>query len=187
MYGMIHKSIRDMVTTVHGEAVWERIAREAGVEDDHFLSLRAYDDEICYSLVAACAQVLNVSAAQCLEDFGRFWVLVTAAQHYGNMLRGYGNTTIDLLAHLNQLHERIASTFVGYRPPSFSTERLTDGECRLHYISGRSGLTPFVSGLVSGLAEFFDEEVDILSVEPRAVDVGEYTVFHLSFRPGVSH
>ena len=183
MYGMIHKAIKDMVSTTHGADVWKTIATDAGAEDDDFLSLRSYDDEVCYRLVGSTAKILDVPAAQCLEQFGRFWVLTTAAQNYGPMLRSFGNETIQLLEHLNQMHERISSTFVGYRPPRFNIERIGDRECRLHYFSIREGLTPFVNGLLEGLGEYFDEDIKIHSIQPREISSGEHTEYHLTTKP----
>jgi guanylate cyclase soluble subunit beta len=172
-----------MVITNHGEGVWNSIARDAGAEDDDFLSLRAYHDEICYRLVGSTSKILNVPADQCLEQFGRFWVLMSAAKGYGPLLRSFGDQTIQLLEHLNQMHERISSTFVGYRPPTFSVERLGAGECRVHYYSVREGLSPFVTGLLYGIGEYFDENLEIHSIQAGAKDGGEHSVFHVSISP----
>ena len=37
MYGMIHKAIRDMVSTVHGECAWQQVLSESGAGDSDFL------------------------------------------------------------------------------------------------------------------------------------------------------
>ena len=44
MYGVINKSLRDMVTEGHGESVWGQVMVKAGVPSDSFLSMRSYDD-----------------------------------------------------------------------------------------------------------------------------------------------
>ena len=117
MYGMIHKAIRDMVKTVHGEQAWQSVLSESGAADGDFLSLRSYNDEIAYNLVGACSKILGAPAEACLEDFGRFWILVTASEHYGDMMRSYGQDTFSLLGKMDEMHERISSTFSGYKPP----------------------------------------------------------------------
>ena len=62
MYGMIHKAIRDMVKTVHGEQAWLSVLNESGASDGDFLSLRSYDDEIAYNLVGACSKILGAAS-----------------------------------------------------------------------------------------------------------------------------
>ena len=66
MYGMIHKAIRDMVSTVHGEDAWRQVLSESGAGDSDFLSLHSYDDQIAYNLVGACSSILGTSAEACL-------------------------------------------------------------------------------------------------------------------------
>lgn len=183
MYGMIHKAIRDMVTTVHGEATWQQVLSESGAGDADFLSLRSYDDKIAYALVGACSSILSAPAEACLEDFGRFWILVTASEHYGEMMRSYGQDTFSLLNHMNEMHERISSTFSGYKPPHFTVESTGDSSCLLHYRSIREGLSPFVVGLVLGLGEFFGEKVEITRESTINEDGGEYSVFAVTRSP----
>lgn len=177
MYGMIHKAIRDMVSTVHGEDAWRQVLSESGAGDSDFLSLHSYDDQIAYNLVGACSSILGAPAEACLEDFGRFWILVTASEHYGEMMRSYGQDTFSLLMHMNEMHERISSTFSGYKPPHFTVESTGDSSCLLHYRSIREGLSPFVTGLVLGLGEFYGEKIDIELDNTINEDGGEYSVF----------
>ena len=179
MYGMIHKAIRDMVTTVHGEEAWQKVLTESGAADSDFLSLRSYDDHIAYDLVGACSSILQAPAEACLEDFGRFWILVTASEHYGEMMRSYGQDTFGLLQHMNEMHERISSTFFGYKPPHFTVETTSEASCLLHYRSIREGLSPFVVGLVLGLGEFFGEAIEITLKSSVNENGGEYSVFNV--------
>jgi len=45
MYGVINKSLRDMVTEGYGDAVWDQVLAKAGVPSNSFLANRSYDDE----------------------------------------------------------------------------------------------------------------------------------------------
>jgi guanylate cyclase soluble subunit beta len=180
MYGMIHKAIRDMVKTVHGEEAWRAVLTESGAADGDFLSLRAYDDDIAYNLVGACSTILGASPAACLEDFGRFWILVTASQHYGDMMRSYGQDSFGLLNQMNEMHERISTTFSGYKPPHFTVEMRDETTCSLHYRSVRQGLSPFVIGLVLGLGEFYGEAISIDLESTNSEGGGEYSVFKVT-------
>lgn len=187
MYGMIHKAIRDMVKSAHGEEAWQKVLAESGAADGDFLSLRSYDDDIAYSLVGACASVLEAPASACLQQFGQFWILVTAADHYGDMMRSYGQDSFGLLAQMNEMHERISSTFSGYKPPHFTVELTSDTECLLHYRSVRQGLSDFVVGLVQGLGEFYNEEITISLRETSLVDGGEHSTFQVTRAVALEH
>ena len=60
MYGVINKSLRDMVTEGHGDAVWEQVLAKAGVPSDSFLAMRSYDDEITFRLAVAASDALGI-------------------------------------------------------------------------------------------------------------------------------
>lgn len=179
MYGLVHTSIRDMVLTHHGPVVWERVKNGAGVGDDAFLAMKSYDDSIVLSLVTTAAKVLDISEAECLDTFGQFWVLDTTVKHYGNMINSYGDEIWGFLQNLDSLHDRISSTFPYYKAPSFFLEKNGDGEHLLHYRSSRQGLTPFVIGLLKGLAIHFKTELDISVVAEELSDAGQHTTFCL--------
>lgn len=66
MYGMIHKSIKDLVTKTYGETTWARIATDAAVDPEDFLSLRNYDDEIVYRLIIKSAEHLRMNTDELL-------------------------------------------------------------------------------------------------------------------------
>ncbi len=179
MYGMIHKSIHGMVVDEHGEEGWEQIAKKAGVEDKHLLSMETYDDHIVYDLVDAAADHMQLKPEQILESFGQHFVNETLNKNYQNLLRSYGQSSFELLENLNLLHTTIKTTFTGYKPPGFSVRYITPDEIDLLYDSGRIGLTPFVRGLLTGIAELFDESLTITSEEKIKAATGEQTRFRI--------
>lgn len=179
MYGMIHKAVRDMVQTSFGEDTWSRIQSSAAMEDDHFLSLRNYEDELVYNLVGAAADELQLDAGTLLEEFGKHWVLVTMTDHYEQMLKSYGKNAWDLLANLNLMHTHIRSTFLHYKHPYFELVKENERDAKLHCRSVRVGLTPFVSGLIEGIATYYGETIEVLKIEHSPVDEGEHTIFSL--------
>jgi len=179
MYGMINKAVKAMVQKDFGDEIWEKILAESGVPDDSFLTLRSYDDELTYALVGASAKVLELPAESILEVFGKHWVLHTATESYDNVMSATGSGFIEFLENVNSLHDRITTTFVDYRPPWFDVNRISDNEIELHYQSGREGLSPFVRGIIDGLAVRFDSEVTVTDTKSIEVDEGEHTVFHI--------
>ena len=150
----------------------------SGVPPDCFLTMRSYDDSIVYDLVAATSRVLAAPAEKCLELFGRYWLLNSAPRSYSNLLEVTGQDLLEFLENLDALHDRITSTFTDFKPPTFRLERHSENKAKLHYISTRQGLTPFVEGLLYGTAERFSVSLDIVDTESLPVGKGEHTVFY---------
>lgn len=182
MYGLINNSLKQMIQMQFGEEKWQEVLAASGVPDDSFLSMRRYDDEITYSLAGAASEVLGAPVDTCLEMFGEHWVLETASKSYGMLLDAAGRDMIGFLRNMNSLHDRITSTFVEYTPPEFFIEE--EGTTyKIHYISQRVGLNPFVVGLLKGLATRFDSTIKILDQTEVAVDNGTHSIFTVELSP----
>lgn len=179
MYGMIHKAIRDMVVTKFGEDTWEIVAKDANVGDEHLLSMSTYDDKVMYAMVESACKVLELSQEQVYESFGRYFVEVTLQTNFKSLLHTYGGSSFALFENLNTLHETISTTYTGYSPPFFEVTRRTDNEIDLFYQSERGGLSPFVRGMVFGLADFYEEVVLITEEEEITTMDGERIRFRL--------
>ena len=117
MYGMVNKAIQDLVSTNFGEDKWLTIKEKVGFEDDFFISMQSYPDELTYDLVGAASEVLELDPAAILEAFGEYWILYTAEEGYGEMLALSGSTLAEFLGNLNLLHERITNIMPQLKPP----------------------------------------------------------------------
>lgn len=177
MYGLINKALRDMILERFGEDEWQAVFEASGVPEDSFLTMRAYDDEVTYRLAGAASQVLEAPLEACLEMFGEYWVLETATKTYPTLMDASGTTMLEFLGNLNALHDRITGTFLNYVPPEFRIESLGGDRHVIHYISQREGLSPFVVGLLQGLAKRFGAELEILEQRSVPVETGEHTAF----------
>ena len=177
MYGVVNKSLKEMMINQFGDERWQRVLDQSGVASDSFLSMRAYDDDVTYKLAQAAADELKIDLGDALRAFGVHWVEHTAAKEYGTLMRATGGDMLSFLENLNGLHDRISSTFLDYRPPSFIVDREAEDGISVLYLSERVGLTPFVEGLLNGLSAWFEESMEILDIRPEAVDVGEKSIF----------
>jgi guanylate cyclase soluble subunit beta len=171
-----------MICEKFGEEKWNQVLLASGVPEDSFLSMRSYDDAITYDLVGAASAVLGAPAEACLEMFGEWWVLETATKSYGPLLDAAGRDLVQFLRNINALHDRITGTFINYIPPEFKVEAVEGDRHRIHYISKRQGLSPFVVGLLKGLAVRYGSELEIHSQETVPVTSGEHTVFEVTVR-----
>ncbi len=181
MYGLVNKAIEQMVCRDHGEAVWQAIKQEAGVEEEAFVSNAAYPDDVTYRLVGAASKILQTPAEQILGSFGEYWVLHTALESYGPLMRAHGKTAREFLLKLPVFHARVQMIFPELRPPEFECTEVTDESLVLHYRTPRpAGLEPFVEGLLKGIGEMFGAPLEVRLLEDRSQGA-DHSVFHGSW------
>ncbi len=173
MYGMVNKAIQQMVTRDHGEDAWEAIKNAANVKEDLFLSNTSYPDSITYDLVDASSKYLNIDAELILIEFGKFWVLVTAMEGYGGLMRAGGNNLKEFLLNLPNFHTRVSMVFPELIPPTFEVHNIAVNSLDLHYITHRPGLQNFVVGLIKGLSTMYEVETEITLIANRDPDTGK--------------
>ena len=94
-----------------------------------------------------------------LHAFGRHWVLKTALDGYGELMRSGGRNLPEFLQNLPNFHTRVSLIFSHLQPPRFKCLDVTHHCLRLAYFSHRAGLAPFVEGLLYGLGEMFETSV----------------------------
>lgn len=179
MYGMVNKAIQDLVTTNFSEGQWIEIKEKVGFEDDFFISMQSYPDQLTYDLVGAASEVLELEPSAILEAFGEYWILYTAEEGYGEMLALSGATLGEFLGNLNILHDRITHIMPQLKPPKFSTKEISSNHVELTYESDREGLTSMVVGLLRGLGKRFDKHCKIDQISFRA-DSGK-DVFNITW------
>lgn len=181
MYGLVNKAIEQMVCRTHGISIWEQIKAEAGVDVAGFVSNEPYPDEVTYRLVAAASTTLDAPAEEILKAFGEHWVLHTALESYGPMMRATGKNLRDFLLRLPHLHTRVELIYPELQPPQFACHEIGETELDLHYWTTRPpGLEPFVEGLIHGLGKMFDTPVCV-ELRQQRDEQNDYSVFNVSW------
>jgi hypothetical protein len=182
MYGMVNKAVEEMVCMHHGEETWEKIKAKAGVDVDVFISNEGYPDEITYKLVGAASEVLGAPAEAILEAFGQHWILHTASEGYGGLMRAGGKSLAEFLINLPNFHSRVVLMYPNLQPPRFECSEVTEQSLNLHYFTHRSGLSSFVVGLVQGLGKMFETPVEVQLLESRE-NGADHDIFHIEWMP----
>src|SRR5437879_2158805 len=120
MYGSVNKAIEELVCSNYGEERWEAIRAAAGCDVEMFIGTESYPDELTYQLVGAASQVLGVGPEAVLRAFGRYWIIHTAREGFGDLLLASGASLPEFLRNLPNFHARLTLIFPDLRPPSFS-------------------------------------------------------------------
>jgi len=151
MYGMIHRGLRQMVIETRGQEAWDAIEASVGTGPEHLISANCYDDQLTISIIEQVAARLGQSINEFLQDFGRYWVQFAAIGAYGTMMDFAGRDLPDFIRNLNRMHRALQDVMPEAQMPSFGLIEETDGKLLVEYRSTRSGLEPFVTGLLEGL------------------------------------
>ena len=179
MYGLVNKAVEDLVLSKFDEDTWDLILEKADIDEDYFVAMQSYEDDITYKLVGAASEVLDMPAEQILEVFGEYWILYTAEKGYGSMLDMAGSSLDEFLKNLNSLHSQVELKLPELKPPSFEIENIDQGAWRVHYHSDRAGLTPMMVGLLKGLAQRFGHEGEV-EIEASCAQGGDHDIYRLT-------
>lgn len=167
MYGIVNKSIQDLVTEKLGADEWELVKEKSGVAVDFFVSNEPYDDAITYKLAGAVADLTGMTVGEVLNEFGEWWILKTGKEKYGALMEAGGDNLVEFLVNLPLFHNRISLMYPKLTPPEFKVSDRTDSSIWIHYYSKREGLQEFVRGLLSGLAKLYQTAATIELIKAR--------------------
>jgi hypothetical protein len=160
MYGIVNKSIEELVVQNYGQQKWEEIKSRNNISIEYFISSESYDDSVTYTLAQSIATELGISVDEVLKTFGEWWILHTGKNHYGYLLESGGENFKTFLLNLPSFHNRVMMMYPKLTPPEFKVSNVEEDSLHLHYFSKRKGLTAFVYGLISGLGQFFSTPVE---------------------------
>lgn len=167
MYGIINKSIEDLVKSNFGDDKWDAIIERSGVEVDFFISNEPYDDDITYRLATAVAEEMAIPMGGVMETFGEWWVLKTTREKYSGMLEAGGQSLREFLVNLPIFHNRVMLVYPKLTPPEFRVSNEEERSIHVHYYSKRLGLQEFVKGLLVGLGKMYNTPVTVELISSR--------------------
>jgi len=167
MYGIINKSIEELVIEKFGENKWNEVKKVSEIDIDFFISNEPYDDAITYDLAIGISKVMNISLDAVLFTFGDWWILDTTKKKYGGLLKSGGASLKEFLVNLPQFHNHIMLMYPKLTPPEFKVSDINENNIVVHYLSKRPGLQEFVRGLFSGLGKLYKTNVTIELLQSR--------------------
>lgn len=172
MYGLVNKAVEKFVLENYDEKTWLQIKQEANVEDEAFISMQAYSDDVTYNLVGAASKILSIEANDILELFGKYWIKFSMLEGYSHLIQLAGNSFPQFVKNLDNMHSHIAQAYTKLQPPSFQCHEIDEETIEVIYISHRPGLMMFVKGLFLGLGEHFKLEIKIEYI--GAIEEGQH-------------
>ena len=179
MFGMIHRSARDMVLEHFGQVAWDQILDEAGLDDGAFVSVQSYPDEITFRLITTAAATAGLTVDQTLQAFGRHWIRAADKGPHANVMTILGGSLLESLMNLDRMHASIQIAMPDAQLPQFVILSQDERAIKLAYYSKRDGLESFVLGLLEGLLNRYNQTG---SVAFSGTD-GEARLFTITLAP----
>lgn len=182
MYGMVNEGIRTYILREFDEQTWQKICKSAGLNQFDFEKMTSYDDGVTYELVGAICDHTGLEAAEVLKIFGEYWVEFAGASNFGHLMRMAGDSFLDRVRGLDDMHERILLSMPHLTPPSFEleeTDKSAEGQYILRYFSEREGLAHMVIGLLHGLAQETGDRIEVNHITPKS-ETSDHDVFQIS-------
>ena len=161
MYGMIHKGSRYAVIKIFGEAAWSKSLALSGLSEEHFISAAHYDDIMTYSLIEAISIECKITINEVLKAAGRHWIEYGMKAGYGSIHALTGRTLIEFIENLDRMHESLKRTLPKAVLPTFQLISAEPDRIEVIYRSERDGFDTFVCGVLEGVTEYFNVQMDI--------------------------
>jgi hypothetical protein len=167
MKGVLFNIVEDVVSEHLGDALWDQLLTEAGV-DHGYTTLGNYPDAEMTALIEAAAQTLDKPPRHVMVWIGQHAVVQFAkrAPHY---FAGHDSIR-EFLPRLDQIiHPEVRKLYADASPPDFVCTDHGGAGMTVIYRSHRR-LCGLAEGLMQGLADYFHEQ---LSLEhPECVENG---------------
>ncbi|BAU54884.1 heme NO-binding domain-containing protein [Mucilaginibacter gotjawali] len=180
MYGIINKSIEELVIANFGDDKWKIIKEKSGIDVDFFISSEPYDDNITYLLASAVSREMAISIDAVFLAFGEWWVMKTSKEKYGSLMEAGGQNLKDFLLNLPVFHNRIMLVYPKLTPPEFKISNIAEKSLFVHYFSKRQGLKEFVRGLLYGLGKIYNTPVTVELINSRE-EGNSHEIFNVSW------
>jgi len=177
MKGIVFNLLEEAVSSDFGEATWDRLLDDAGL-DGAYTSLGSYDDAEVFRLVDVASAALAIPPQEVLRWFGRR-AMPLLVQRYPQFFSAHATARSFLLTLNSLIHPEVRKLYPGATPPVFDFDTSDSQNLVIGYNSARR-LCALAEGFMQGAAEHFQEQAQIS--QPACMhDGADKCVFHVRF------
>lgn len=153
MHGLINRSIECFTRDTYGAAVWDAVARDAGLEPASFETMLSYDDGLTHAVLDAISVHLDRPRQAVLEDVGTYLVTHPNTQAIRRLLRFGGESFADFLLSLDDLPYRARLAVPDLEFPELELVESGPGQYRLWVRGPHSDFIWVLCGALRALAD----------------------------------
>ena len=165
MNALIYKAVQHLVMENHDPDTWDEIVAKAHATSRAETAFQRVSGSGIAHLIDVAAAKLESAPEEMLSQAGQHWVTRNQAQVAERMRRANGASFADAGEKgMLQFQNGIGMVFPAMRPPVMLWQIESDSRARLRYVWHRDAFGAFVHGLLLGLANCFDERLQITSI-----------------------
>ncbi|CAN7360596.1 heme NO-binding domain-containing protein [Massilia sp. LjRoot122] len=179
MKGIVFNLLEEAVSSDFGEATWDRLLDDAGL-DGAYTSLGSYDDAEVVRLVEVASRALQIPPQDVLRWFGRR-AMPLLVKRYPQFFGGHTTGRSFLLTLNSLIHPEVRKLYPGATPPVFDFDTSDSETLVIGYNSARR-LCALAEGFMQGAAEHYREQAQVRQSQCMH-DGADKCVFHVQFKP----
>ena len=168
MKGIVFQLLHRVVAGEYGEATWDTLLTDAGV-DGAYTSLGNYEDAELGKIVGAASRRLALPPEAIVRWFGRKAIPLLAG-HYPKVFEPHADTRAFVLTLNSIIHPEVRKLYPGADVPNFDFDTSSPDELVMFYHSKRR-MCSFAEGLLEGAADHFKQAAHI--VQPKCMHRGD--------------
>ena len=159
MHGIVMVQFEAFVEKTFDANALAEVRARANLADQLYLPISIYADEEILSLLEAAVELTGKTGSDLLEAFGHHLV-APLIETYGNA-RMKSWDSLELLENVETtIHRVVRAREPSATPPSLQADRISEDTVEIRYESAR-GLCALARGLMSGVADYYGEEIEI--------------------------
>ena len=159
MHGLILTELKRFADAKLGNAAWQGLLQEAGLEKRLFVSSGRYPDSEVTAIVEGLARRCRRDIQVLLTEFGKF-IAPTLMNAYKPFIKPEWRT-LEMIEHTEEnIHRAARLHDPSAMPPRLQVRRVNPKQVVLLYDSERR-LCSVAKGIARGVAEFYGERIEI--------------------------
>lgn len=155
MYGMLYESVAFYVQKEYGQDIWKQVCQIVDCKYNTFKTHQIYPDKLMPDFAAALAAVTGQTFDYFMNFFGKCFVRFFSNFGYDKMIRSTGRYFCDFLQSIDNIHLQMRFTYPKMKSPSMQLAHTDDEGAIIIYRSGRTGMSKYLIGQMTEVAEEF--------------------------------
>ncbi|XP_055847904.1 soluble guanylate cyclase 89Da-like [Episyrphus balteatus] len=155
MYGMLLESVQHYVQAEYGPDIWKQVCQIVDCKHSSFKTHQLYPDHLMPDLASALSACTGESFDSCMNFYGRCFVRFFSNFGYDKMIRATGRFFCDFLQSIDNIHLQMRFTYPKMKSPSMQLTHMDEKGAMIVYRSSRTGLSKYLIGQMTEVAEEF--------------------------------
>ncbi|TMW51854.1 hypothetical protein DOY81_003099 [Sarcophaga bullata] len=155
MYGMLYESVAFYVQKEYGQDIWKQVCQIVDCKYSTFKTHQIYPDKLMPDFAAALATVTGQTFDYFMNFFGKCFVRFFSNFGYDRMIRSTGRYFCDFLQSIDNIHLQMRFTYPKMKSPSMQLAHTDNEGAIIIYRSGRTGMSKYLIGQMTEVAEEF--------------------------------